>query len=163
MRNQTVLHLVQGGVIAALYVVLTLTFAPVSFGAIQFRVSELLVILPVFTPAAIPGVFIGCLLGNWLAGAALLDVVLGSLATLIGAYGTYLLRKKGFLSALPPIVSNGLIIPFVLRHAYGAQELYIWMLFTVALGELLAVGVLGNMLRIILEKYKGLVFPKALS
>lgn len=158
MRNKNLRNLVYGGLIAALYVVLTLAFRPISFSAIQFRISELLVILPVFTPAAIPGIFVGCLLANWISGAALLDVIFGSLASLIGAYGTYLLRKKGYLSALPPIIANALIIPFVLRYAYGATDMLVFMMFTVGVGEILAVGILGNILRLILEKYKNNIF-----
>lgn len=158
MRNKNLRNLVYGGLIAALYVVLTLAFRPISFSAIQFRISELLVILPVFTPAAIPGIFVGCLLANWISGAALLDVIFGSLASLIGAYGTYLLRKKGYLSALPPIIANAAIIPFVLRYAYGSTDMLLFMMFTVGVGEILAVGILGNILRLILEKYKNNIF-----
>lgn len=158
MRNKNLRNLVYGGLIAALYVVLTLAFRPISFSAIQFRISELLVILPVFTPAAIPGIFVGCLLANWISGAAILDVIFGSLASLIGAYGTYLLRKKGYLSALPPIIANALIIPFVLRYAYGSTDMLVFMMFTVGVGEILAVGILGNILRLILEKYKNNIF-----
>ena len=153
MRNENLKKLVYGGVIAALYVVLTLAFRPISFSAIQFRISELLVILPVFTPAAIPGVFVGCLLANWLGGAAILDIIFGSIATLIGAYGTYLLRKKGYLSSLPAI-----IIPFVLRYAYGSTDIIPFMMLTVGIGEIIAVGILGNILRLVLDKYKLYIF-----
>ena len=158
MRNENLKKLVYGGVIAALYVVLTLAFRPISFSAIQFRISELLVILPVFTPAAIPGVFVGCLLANWLGGAAILDIIFGSIATLIGAYGTYLLRKKGYLSSLPPIIANAIIIPFVLRYAYGSTDIIPFMMLTVGIGEIIAVGILGNILRLVLDKYKLYIF-----
>ena len=158
MRNENLKKLVYGGVIAALYVVLTLAFRPISFSAIQFSISELLVILPVFTPAAIPGVFVGCLLANWLGGAAILDIIFGSIATLIGAYGTYLLRKKGYLSSLPPIIANAIIIPFVLRYAYGSTDIIPFMMLTVGIGEIIAVGILGNILRLVLDKYKLYIF-----
>ena len=88
-------------------------------GAIQVRVSEALTILPYFTPAGIPGLFIGCLLSNLLTGATVYDVVFGSLATLLGAVGTYLLRRHKFLCTLAPVAANMLIIPFVLRYGYG--------------------------------------------
>ena len=107
--------MVQAAVIAALYTVLTMIFAPISFGPVQFRISEALCILPFFTPAAVPGLFIGCLLSNFLYGAATLDVIFGSLATLIGALGSYWLRKNRWLVCLPPILSNVIIIPWVLR------------------------------------------------
>lgn len=88
-------------------------------GAIQVRVSEALTVLPFFTPAAIPGLAIGCFLSNLITGAAVYDVVFGSLATLLGAVGTYLLRRHKFLCTLPPVIANMVIIPFVLRYGYG--------------------------------------------
>ena len=92
MRNKKVLFLTQAAVIAAIYVVLTIFISAFNLasGAIQVRISEALTILPFFTPAAIPGLAIGCLLSNLLTGAAGYDVVFGSLATLLGAVGTYL-------------------------------------------------------------------------
>ena len=121
MRNKKVLFLTQAAVIAAIYVVLTIFISAFNLasGAIQVRISEALTILPFFTPAAIPGLAIGCLLSNLLTGAAVYDVVFGSLATLLGAVGTYLLRKHKFLCTLPPVIANMVIIPFVLRYGYG--------------------------------------------
>lgn len=121
MRNKKVLFLTQAAVIAAIYVVLTIFISAFNLasGAIQVRISEALTILPFFTPALIPGLAIGCLLSNLLTGAAVYDVVFGSLATLLGAVGTYLLRKHKFLCTLPPVIANMVIIPFVLRYGYG--------------------------------------------
>ena len=108
--------------IAAIYVVLTYVFAPFSFGEVQVRISEALTILPVFTPAAIPGLFIGCLIGNILGGAILPDIIFGSIATLIGAFFTWKLREKSpYLAPVPPIIANILIVPFVLRYGYGVS------------------------------------------
>ena len=120
MRNKKVLLIVQAALIAAIYVVLTYFISAFNLasGAIQVRISEALTILPVFTPAAIPGLFIGCLLSNLLTGCMPLDVVFGSLATLIGACGTYALRKHKWLAPLPPIVANTVIVPFVLAYVY---------------------------------------------
>ena len=146
-------RLVQGAMIAALYTVTTLVLAPLSFGPIQFRVSEALCILPVFMPAAVPGLFVGCFLANFLSGAAVMDVVFGSIATLIGAAGTRALRDRGVLAAVPPILSNALIIPFVLRYAYGVEDLIPFMMLTVGIGEVISVGILGNALRTVLERY----------
>ena len=112
MRSNKTVFMVQAAVIAAIYVVLTMTFLPVSFGPIQFRISEALCILPYFTPAAVPGVFIGCLLSNLMGTAVVLDVVMGSVATLIGACGSYVLRRKKWMVCIPPIVSNMMIIPW---------------------------------------------------
>ena len=139
-----------GAVIAAVYAALTYLTAPISFSAIQFRVSEAFCILPVFTAAAVPGVTVGCFLANFLAGAAPMDVVFGTLATFIGAVGTRALRKKGPFAAIPPIVSNALIIPFVLRYAYGVPDLIPFMMLTVGLGEVISVGLLGNLFRVAL-------------
>ena len=120
-ETNNVIYLVHGAVIAALYVVLTALAAgfDLASGAIQVRFSECLTILPYFTPAAIPGVTIGCIISNIFFGGALPDVIFGSLATLIGAIGTYMLRKNRFLCSLPPVISNAVIIPFVLKYAYG--------------------------------------------
>lgn len=147
--------------IAAIYVVLTILFRPFSFGEIQVRIAEALTVLPVFTPAAIPGLFIGCLIGNILGGAILPDIVFGSLATLIGAMLTYVLRKQSrYLAVLPPILSNTLIIPFVLRYAYGVNLPIYWMMLTVGIGEVLSCGVLGIILHSALQKYKYKIFKQ---
>ena len=128
--------------ISAIYIVLTMVFAPISFGPIQFRISEALCILPFFTPAAIPGLFIGCFLSNLLCGAAVLDVVFGSIATLIGAAGSYALRRNRWMVCVPPILSNTIIIPWVLRYAYGSADLIPFAMLTVGVGEILAIGIL---------------------
>lgn len=161
MKNsEKSLFLTRSAAIAAVYVVLTMAFAPISFGPIQFRVSEALCILPYFTPAGIPGVFIGCFLANLFCGAAPLDVVFGSLATLIGCLGSYALRRNKWLVCIPPILSNTVIIPWVLRYAYGSEDLIPFAMLTVGIGEILAIGVIGNMLLIILERYRDSVFKR---
>ena len=154
MNSKETGFLVQGALIAALYVALTMMFAPISFGPVQFRISEALCILPFFTPAAIPGLFLGCLISNLLGTAVIMDVICGSLATLIGAVGSYWLRQHKYLVCLPPILANTLIIPWVLRYAYGSTDLVPFMMLTVGIGEVLAIGVLGNGLLDLLERYK---------
>lgn len=150
--------LAQSAMIAALYVVLTFVshFFGLASGAVQLRLSEALTILPYFTPAAVPGLFIGCLLANVLTGCALLDVIFGSLATLIGALGTYFLRRWKWLAPVPPIAANTLIVPFVLMNAYGAPEAWWYLAATVGAGELLSAGVLGMLLLFALNKQRGL-------
>ena len=162
MNNKTnnIYFLVYAAVIAAIYVVLTMIFAPISFGPVQFRISEALCILPLFTPAAIPGLFVGCFLSNLLCGSAMLDVVFGSLATLIGAVGSYYVRKNKWLVCLPPIAANTVIVPWVLRYAYGSVDLIPYAMLTVGIGEVLAIGVLGNILLVTLERYKGMIFKQ---
>lgn len=159
MKNKNVLFLVQGAAIAAIYVVLTLVFAPFSFGEVQARVSEALTILPYFTPAAIPGLFIGCIIANTLGGAIPVDIVCGSLATLLGAVFTYLLRNKTkWLAPVPPIAANTLIVPFVLFYGYGITLPIPFMMLTVGIGEVLSCGVMGMIVLMALEKYRGVIF-----
>ena len=144
--------LAQAGIIAAVYVALVLIFAPISFGPIQFRVAEALTILPFFTPAAIPGVTIGCLIGNLIGMGEPLDIIFGTLATLIGAFGSYALRGNKWLVPLPPILANTIIIPWVLRFAYGEAKSIPYLMATVGLGEVLAIYVLGMILLLVLER-----------
>ena len=144
--------------ISAIYVVLTVVFAPFGFGEVQIRISEALTVLPMFTPAAIPGLFIGCLISNILGGAIVLDVIFGSIATLLGAVGSYLLRHNKKLVPIPPIMANVLIVPFVLKIGYGVP-LPIWlMMISIGLGEIISCGILGSMLMRVLDSYKKVIF-----
>ena len=162
MRENKVQFMPQAAMIAAIYVVLCIVFEPISYGAIQTRVAEALTVLPFFTPAAVPGLFIGCLAANLLGGGILLDVAFGSVATLIGAVGTYLLRKKSrYLAPLPPIVANVLIIPFVLRYGYGDPLPIPFLMGTVGLGEILSCGMMGTVLLVVLSRYKKVLFKAA--
>ena len=166
MQNKKLLYLAQAAMIAALYVVLTYVFAPISFSEIQVRIAEALTILPVFTSAAIPGLFIGCLLGNIIGGALIPDVVFGSLATLIGAFFTWKLRNAHpFLAPIPPILSNMIIVPFVLKYAYLIDLPIPLMMLTVGIGEVLSCGVLGLFLYYALRSRKAQIFrnPEAKS
>ena len=160
-RN-SVLYMTQAALIAALYVVITwyINAFNLANGAIQLRISEALTILPVFTPAAIPGLFVGCLLSNTLTGCVIWDIIFGSLATLIGAFGTYLLRKTKFIFTLPPVIANMLIVPAVLRYAYGIGDAYWYLMVTVGIGEAISVCVLGFLLRKVLEKSKDIILKE---
>ncbi len=152
----TAKYIATSGVVAALYVVLTMisTAFGLSSGAIQVRISEALCILPAFTPAAIPGLFVGCIISNYLSGCVVWDVIFGSLATLIGAVGTYLLRKHRVALCIPPIVSNMIIVPLVLIYAYHVQDAYWFLILTVGAGEVISVGILGQLLYSGLSKAK---------
>ena len=159
MKNKSVLFMTQAAMIAAIYVALTVIFAPFGFGEIQIRISEALTILPAFTPAAIPGLFVGCIIGNFIGGAILPDIIFGSLATLIGAIFTYLLRKKHkYLAPLPPIISNTIIIPLILSFAYGIPIAIPVMMLTVGIGEIISCGVLGMILYTPLAKFRHKIF-----
>ncbi|MBQ4536647.1 MAG: QueT transporter family protein [Lachnospiraceae bacterium] len=154
--------LVHAALIAALYVVLTWLSNSMSLAnhAIQVRFSEALTILPYFTPAAIPGLFIGCLISNTLTGCMLLDIIFGSLATLLGALGTHALRKfTKWLAPLAPILANTLIVPFVLAFVYHFDGSVPYFMVTVGIGEIISCGVLGMILLNVLEKYRKYIFP----
>ncbi|MBR0082136.1 MAG: QueT transporter family protein [Clostridia bacterium] len=173
MQSKThsrILSLALGGVIAALYVALTYLSALLGLSGqnlIQFRLSEVLTILPFFSFAAVPGVTIGCLLANIFTGAAPWDVVFGTLASLIGAVGTHLIGKYAgpklrFTASIPPILSNTLIVPFVVYYCYGLDQTLsgystgVALLITAAavlLGEFVCCGILGTALQAVLLRY----------
>ena len=164
MKNKSTLFLVQAAMIGAIYVVLTVAFAPISFGEVQIRFSEALTLLPFFTPAAVPGLFVGCLLANILGGAILPDIIFGSLATLIGAVGTYLLRKKSrYLAPIPPIAANTIIVPFVLHFGYGVNLPIPLMMLTVGAGEVISAGIIGLILLNVLNTNREKIFGETLT
>ncbi len=138
----------RAAVIAALYVVLTLLASALGLasGAVQFRISEMLCVLPVFMPAAIPGLTIGCFIANLLSGSVWLDVVFGSLATLLGALGAYALRRRPYLAPLPTIVANVVIMTPVLVLVYRVEQVWYLAAAGVALGEIVCCGILGTAL-----------------
>ena len=162
MKNNKALFITQSAVIAAIYVVLTwfASMLGLSSNVIQVRFSEALTILPYFSPYAIPGLFVGCIIANMMTpGVVIWDIIFGSMATLIGAVGTYLLRNKPkWLAPLPPILANTLIIPFVLVYAYGVPDGLPFLMLTVGIGEVISCGLLGLMLMKCLEKYKNHIF-----
>ncbi len=189
MKNKKVLFLTQAAMIAALYVVLTMISNALGLAnqAIQVRFSEALTILPYFTPAAIPGLFIGCFISNIFAGGILIDVIFGSIATLLGALGTYGLRKyvhgngnktnnvptvknnpqpqskqrrhnpQKVILTFPPIIANTIIVPLVLKYGYGNPAL-LFNALTVGIGEIISCGILGLLLLHVLEKRRNQIF-----
>ena len=143
-KGMSVKFITQAAVIAAIYVVLVVIFNYISFGPVQFRIAEALTILPYFTPAAIV----------W-------DVVFGSIATLIGAIGTYLLRKHKWLAPVPPIVANTIIVPFVLKFAYGSEGMFAMFFVTVGAGEIIVCGIIGMILLYALTPVRHVIFGDA--
>ena len=160
MRNKKVLFVAQAALIAAIYVVLTYFVSAfhLASGAIQIRISEALTVLPMFTPAAIPGLAIGCFLSNLLTGCLPMDVFFGSLATFIGSVGSYLLRKHKWLVPLPPVVANVMIVPYVLAYVYGAEGTIPFFMVTVGIGEVISCYVLGSVLMNALLPYRNILF-----
>lgn len=176
--NKNILFIVRAAVIAALYVVLTLIAHALGLAnyVVQVRFSESLTILPFFTPAAIPGLFVGCILSNFLTGSLPLDILFGSLATLLGALGTFSigrlwkkysntetsLWKQGnflcFLTPLPPIAANTLVVPFVLAYVYRFEGSVPYFMLTVGIGEVISCGILGLLLQSVLLRYRRYIF-----
>ena len=151
MKNLSVRRLVRCAVIAAVYVVVCLVLAPFSYGAVQVRVAEALCLLPVFGAEYIVGVTLGCFLAN-LLGSTVVDVVFGTLATLLACLVTYKLRNfrvRGLAlpAAVPPVLFNALIvgpeIAIFFSDTPATLPLMVWNGVTVALGEVVACGVLG--------------------
>ena len=163
-NHLSAIFIAQAAIIAAMYVALTFLSAAVGLSGqtlVQFRLSEVLTVLPFFTPAAIPGLAIGCLISNIATSCAPWDIAFGTLATLLGAVGTYLLRKHRWMAPVPPILANTLIVPFVVYYCYGldqtlaAYPVWIALLITAAcvfLGEFVCCGVLGSLLQTALIK-----------
>lgn len=149
-------NVVTAGVIASLYVVLTMISAMfgMSSGVIQVRLSETLTVLPYFTSAAIPGLFIGCLIANVLSGSVVIDVIFGSIATLLGAVLSYILRKNRYLVSIPPVLSNMIIVPMVLKYAYHLEDAFWFMAVTVGTGQIISCCILGNLLLYSIDKIK---------
>ena len=164
MKNTThtrILFLAQAGVIAALYVALThlSNLAGLASGAIQVRISEAFCILAVFTPAAIPGMTIGCFLANLSTGCVWEDILFGSLASFLGAMGGWLLRKISvWLVPIPTVLANAIIVPFVLKYAYGLEDAWWFLFLTVGAGEVIAAYAFGIALYFALRKRGDQIF-----
>lgn len=139
-------YLTQAAIIAALYVGLThlSNLFGLASGLIQVRLSEILTILPIAIPAAIPGLFIGCILANLSTGALIMDILFGSLATLLAAILTRKLGKRSlYFGPIPPIVFNAVIVGLILKYVYRIQGALAFFMLTVGLGELISAGILG--------------------
>ncbi|MDR1796552.1 MAG: QueT transporter family protein [Clostridiales Family XIII bacterium] len=156
----SVRFLTQAAIIAGVYAALTVALAPISYGPMQARVSEALTVLPFFTPAAVPGLFVGCLLANMISPYGTADLVLGSLATLLAALCSYKLRSRPALVPLPPVVFNGLIIGGMLCFVYDVQPVpdstalsFLVDAAWVAIGEAVTCYVLGLILLHVLKRH----------
>lgn len=160
MYSRRVRHITESAVIAALYTVFTYltSLFGLASGVIQVRISEALIALVCFTPSAIPGLFIGCIISNLVTGGVAIDVIFGSLATLIGAILGRLLRNHPYLSPIPTVIANSVIVPFVLRYAYGAEGSLAYFALTVGIGEIISAWILGSLLYILLRKHSSVLF-----
>ncbi len=154
MNNQKTKMIARSGIIAALYVVLTFAVLPLASGAIQFRVSEALTLLPIFYVEAIPALFVGCLLSNIISGCAVYDIVFGSLITLVASLLTYLCTRpikhhvpKVIVGGLFPTFLNAFLLPVIWYFAYG-ELTYVYMLQVgfLVLGQGVVIYLLGSLL-----------------
>lgn len=156
MKNKTK-FIALSAMLAAAYVVLTLisSLFGLSSGAIQVRISEMLCVLAAFTPAAVPGITIGCLLANIICGGTIYDIIFGTLATLIGLIFTRVIKNHVYLSSIPTIVSNMIIIPAVLvLSGVGGWDLFPYFVLTVGAGEIISCGILGTVLAVYIKKHR---------
>ena len=164
MKNKSVLNLTQASLVGAMYFVLTwiANLCGLASGAVQLRLSEALCVLPYFMPAATPGLFVGCLLANLSMGSVIWDTLLGSLATLIGAFIASKIKNK-WLVPLPTVIANTVIVPFVILFFYtpGVKSVGVYAVITAGVfaGEVLSAYILGMVLLLALDKHKG-IFKK---
>ena len=169
MKNGKKIFIMQMIVIAVMYTVITVLEnkffggkidSGITKGIIQLRLADALTVLPVFTPAAIPGLFLGCLATNKAIGCHNLDVIYGSLATLVAAIGTYALRKKRFLAPVPPIVINMIVVPLLFTYVYRFDDRPFWQyVMFIAISGIISCGVLGIAFMLGLDDYKDKLFP----
>jgi uncharacterized membrane protein len=160
MKKINAAFIARAAVIGALYAALTLALQPISFGLIQFRVAEALTVLSFYTPAAIPGLFVGCLLANIVGGLGIIDIVFGSLATLVAAYMTYKIKNR-YLAPLPPVLVNALVVGPIVAY-YVEVPFYIGMIY-VGLGQLVVCYALGLPLLMALKPYTTRLFGTPLK
>ena len=146
--------LIRAAVIAAIYAAVTVLLAPLSYGPMQIRVSEALTVMPYFTPAAIPGLFIGCLAANIISPMGVADMVCGSLASLVAAWASYKLRKRQLLVPAPPVIINGVVIGAMIYYIYGVPAPLLVCMGWVAAGQAAACYLLGYPLLCYLKKHK---------
>jgi uncharacterized membrane protein len=158
MNKRKIKLLTISAMISAVYLVLTLIFYLTSFWPYQIRFAEALTVLPYFTPLAIPGLFVGCLVANIIGGNGIWDIVIGTLATLIAAYLTYKISynkpKRKLLAPLPPVIINAVIVGAMLSILYK-MPLFVTML-SVGLGQIVACYLIGYPLMLLIEKNKKL-------
>lgn len=161
-QQKTLLYLAQSGVIAALYVAATVLLQPVAFGPVQCRLSEALTVLPVYTPAAMPGLAVGCFLSNLIGlstganPAGGWDLLFGTAATGLAAWFSYLLRsvrvkQLPLAATIPPVVINALVVGAELYFVYGGMRFWVYMT-VVGAGQLVACTIGGLLLALAMEK-----------
>lgn len=156
-----ILYIAYAAMIAAIYAVLTIVLQPISYGIMQIRVSEALSVLPYFTSSAIPGLFIGCLVANIIGGNGIVDVIVGSLATLGAAVAARFIKIK-WLVPLPSVIINAVAVGAELYYILETQYSLPVVMLSVGAGQLIACYVIGIPLMLLLERFKRKLFPEGL-
>lgn len=149
MKKST-LRLTRGAVIAALYFALSAAVPAISYGPVQFRISEALTLLPFFMPEAIWGVTLGCLMANALSTFGIYDMIFGTLTTLVAAFLTSKIKNR-FLAPLPAVLGNAVVLP-TMWHFMGSDELWIINFLSILISESVVLYALGVPLTVALEK-----------
>ncbi len=156
MRNKAIQKITRAAITAAAYTAITVLLYPISSGLVQIRVAEALMLLPMLYPETAAGLFVGCLLSNFLGGGMALDIIFGSLATLIAALVITKIKNK-WLAPLPSIICNGVIVGIVMAYATvkdaGVWQYLMWI-GSVSLGEAISCYGLGIPLITAIEKYQ---------
>ncbi|MDD6799075.1 MAG: QueT transporter family protein [Firmicutes bacterium] len=159
-QKNAIIKITRASIIAALYAALTIAAAPISFGQVQFRISEALCVLPVFFPEAAAGLFVGCIVANLVSpNILILDIVFGSLATLASALLTGKIGYKKLLAPLPPVLINAVVISAVVTFSAagasaGAFSAYIYNMLTIGAGQFVVCYGAGIPLMMLLNKMK---------
>lgn len=152
MKQSRGKYIASAAVIAALYGALTLVLSPISYNVMQVRLSEGLTVLALYTPAAVPGLFVGCFFANILGPGGLTDAIFGSIATLLGCLGVRALRRKPWLALASDVVSNALIVGLELRYVFALEMHPLICMGWIALGELISVYLPAIPMKRLLDK-----------
>lgn len=162
IKKASVRYIVYSALIAAVYAALTIAVEPLSYGIMQIRVSEALSVLPYFTGAAVPGLFAGCLIANLIGPNGLIDVIVGSIATLLSAAAARRIKNK-WLVMLPSVVINAVMVGAELYFVFDKIYSMPYCMLFVGAGQLIACYGIGTPLMLVLNRYKTRLFPEDLA
>ena len=151
-------YIAAAAVIAALYTALTLVLSPISYNVMQLRFSEGMSVLALYTPAAVPGLFVGCFMANILGPGGITDALFGSIATLIGCLGIRALKKEPWLALCTVVISNAVIVGLELRYVFSLEMSPAVCMMWIALGEAVSVYLPAVLLKPWLDRHHGKLF-----
>ena len=158
MKTNRGKYIATAAVIAALYAALTLALSPISYNVVQVRFSEGLTVLALYTPAAVPGLFVGCFIANILGPGGITDALFGSLATLIGCLGARLFRRKPWAALFANVIANAVIVGLELRYVFSLEMNPLICMLWIALGEFISVYLPAVIIKPWLDRNHGKLF-----